>query len=39
MSRFEFSPTDGPDVASAEALQSIAVQLERIADVMEDESE
>lgn len=27
---------DGPDMASAEALQEIATQLERIADELED---
>lgn len=36
--RLEFSPTeDGPDVASAEALQAIALELERIADALEEE--
>lgn len=34
--RFQFAPTDGPDLASAEALQKIAIQHERIADEMED---
>jgi hypothetical protein len=34
--RFEFAPTDGPDVASAEALQAIARQLERLADAVEE---
>lgn len=34
--RFEFTPEqDGPEMASAEALQQIARQLERIADEME----
>lgn len=37
--RFEFGPTDGPDVATAEAAQAIARQLERIADAVEDEEE
>lgn len=39
MIRFEFSPTDGPDVSQAEALQQIAIQLERMADALEDEDE
>lgn len=35
--RFAYRPAeDGPDMASAEALQHIAVQLERIADDLED---
>lgn len=35
--RFRYAPVDdGPDMASAEALQQIAIQLERIADEMED---
>lgn len=33
--RFEFHPTDHPKLASAEALQEIAIQLERIADDLE----
>lgn len=37
MRRPEFDPvTDGPDIASAEALQSIAIDLERIADALEE---
>lgn len=35
---FEYSPEKaGPDMASAEALQQIAIQLERIADEVESE--
>lgn len=34
--RFEFSPTDDPDLATAEALQSIAHDLNRIAEQLED---
>lgn len=37
--RFEYSPEDGPELASAEALQQIATQLERIADEMENDGE
>lgn len=34
--RFAYEPTEaGPDMASAEALQQIAIQLERIADELE----
>jgi hypothetical protein len=35
--RFEFAPLDDPDLATAEALQEIARQLERIADELEDD--
>lgn len=34
--RFEFAPTDNPDLATAEATQRVALQLERIADELED---
>lgn len=34
--RFAYDPTDGPDVAQAEAQQQMALQLERIADALED---
>lgn len=35
--RFQYYPAEaGPDMASAEALQQIAIQLERIADEMEE---
>lgn len=34
--RFEFSPTDDPNLATAEALQSIARDLNRIAEELED---
>jgi len=34
--RFEFAPTDHPELAQAEALQAIAHELERIADELED---
>lgn len=37
--RFEFGPLDDPDLASAEALQAIAYQLERIADALEEEND
>ena len=33
--RFEFGPTDDPDLAKAEALQAIAHDLNRIADAVE----
>ena len=34
--RFEFSPTDDPELAKAEALQAIAHDLNRIAEALED---
>lgn len=34
--RFEFAPTDHPEVAKAEALQSIAHDLNRIAEAAEE---
>ena len=37
--RFEFDPLEAPEIARAEALQQIALQLERIADAQEDDSE
>jgi hypothetical protein len=37
MKRFEWDPQEAPDLASAEALQSIAYDLQRIADAMEEE--
>jgi len=37
--RFEYDPEDGPDMATAEALQQIAVQLERIADASESDND
>lgn len=37
--RFHYEPTDGPDVAQAEAQQQIALQLERIADALEEREE
>lgn len=38
--RFEFDPVeDGPEIAAAEALQVIAVELERIADDLQEDTE
>lgn len=37
MRRPEYAPEEAPQIAQAEALQSIAVDLERIADVVEEE--
>lgn len=34
--RFEFAPTDDPELAKAEALQSIAHDLNRIAEALEE---
>lgn len=36
MKRFEWEPLDDPDLATAEALQAISYDLERIADELEE---
>lgn len=36
MRRFEFEPQEAPELASAEALQAIAYDLQRIADQLEE---